>query len=380
MKRLALLGSTGSIGRQTLDVVAAQPERYQIVALAAGGNIALLNEQLRQFQPAVAAVRDERDRGRVAHTGEILAGPEGLLALATFPEADLIVVATSGHAAIQPTLAALAAGKELALANKETIVCAGELVSAAAREAGVLIRPIDSEHSALWQCLHAAPGLGSIRRLIVTGSGGPFRQLDAAELASVTVERALRHPTWPDMGGKVTIDSATLMNKGLEVLEARWLFDLPLDRIDVLIHPQSIVHGLVEYVDGATLAQLALPDMRLPIAYALSYPERAPLALPTLDLTRAGVLEFAAPDTTRFPCLRLAYQAGRAGGLCPTVLSAADDEAVAAFLRGAIAFTRIPALIAGALDAYTGDDTVTPESIEAADRWTRDYVRARLAG
>lgn len=380
MKRIALLGSTGSIGRQTLDVVAAQPEHYQIVALAAGGNIALLNEQLRQFQPAVAAVRDERDRGRVAHTDEILTGPEGLLALATLPEADLIVVATSGHAAIQPTLAALAAGKELALANKETIVCAGELVSTAARAAGVLIRPIDSEHSALWQCLHAAPGPGSIRRLILTGSGGPFRQLGAAELASVTVERALRHPTWPDMGGKVTIDSATLMNKGLEVLEARWLFDLPLDRIDVLIHPQSIVHGLVEYVDGATLAQLALPDMRLPIAYALSYPERAPLALPTLDLTRAGKLEFAAPDTTRFPCLRLAYQAGRAGGLCPTVLSAADDEAVAAFLRGAIAFTRIPALIAGALDAYTGGDTVTPESIEAADRWTRDYVRARLAG
>ena len=383
MKRIALLGSTGSIGRQTLEVVAAQPGRLAVVALAAGGNVALLNEQIRQFGPAAVAVQQERDRAAVAvdgRAGEVLCGPAGLLALATLPEADLVVVATSGHAAIRPTLAALAAGKEVALANKETIVCAGELVSAAARERGIVIRPIDSEHSALWQCLHAAPGPESIRRLIVTGSGGPFRTLDAAELAAVTVERALAHPTWPNMGGKVTIDSASLMNKGLEVIEAHWLFGLPFDRIEVLINPQSIVHALVEYADGSTLAQLALPDMRLPIAYALSYPERPTNPFPRLDLATIGALEFMAPDVERFPCLRLAYEAGRAGGLYPTVLSAADDEAVAAFARGAIGFTRIPELIDAALERHPGPGTVTVEAIEEADRWARDYVRELIDG
>ncbi|HEX5504341.1 MAG TPA: 1-deoxy-D-xylulose-5-phosphate reductoisomerase [Thermomicrobiales bacterium] len=381
MKRIALLGSTGSIGRQTLEVVAAQPDRLRVVALAAGGNVDLLNAQIRQFRPEAVAVRAERNRAAVEGGGAAVhAGPEGLLALATLPAADLVVVATSGHAAIRPTLAAIEAGKELALANKETIVCAGELVTAAARARGVLIRPVDSEHSALWQCLHGARGLADIRRLIVTGSGGPFRTLPAADLAGVTVERALKHPTWPDMGGKITIDSATLMNKGLEVLEARWLFGLPFERIDVLLNPQSIVHGLVEFADGATLAQLALPDMRLPIAYALCYPERPANPFPRLDLTQIGRLDFAAPDTARFPCLRLAYEAGRAGGLCPTVLSAADDEAVAAFMRGAIPFTRIPALIEAALDAYAGPAAVTVEALEEADRWARALVRARVAG
>ncbi|HET8626552.1 MAG TPA: 1-deoxy-D-xylulose-5-phosphate reductoisomerase [Thermomicrobiales bacterium] len=381
VKRIALLGSTGSIGRQTLEVVAAQPDRLRVVALAAGGNVALLNAQIREFQPEAVVVRDERDRAAVEAGGAAVhSGPGGLLALAMLLAADLVVVATSGHAAIRPTLAAIAAGKELALANKETIVCAGELVTAAARERGVLIRPVDSEHSALWQCLHGARGLGDIRRLIVTGSGGPFRTLPAADLAGVTVERALKHPTWPAMGGKITIDSATLMNKGLEVLEARWLFGLPLDRIDVLLNPQSIVHGLIEYTDGSTVAQLALPDMRLPIAYALSYPERPTNPFPRLDLARVGTLEFAAPDTERFPCLRLAYEAGRAGGLYPTVLSAADDEAVAAFMAGAIAFTRIPELIEAALAAYAGPAAVTVEAIEATDRWARALVRERVAG
>lgn len=379
VKRIALLGSTGSIGRQTLAVVAAQPERFAVVALAAGGNVPLLNEQIQQFQPAVVAVGQADDCAAVAYPGRnVLCGPDGLLSLATLPEADLVVVATSGHAAIRPTLAAIAAGKALALANKETIVCAGELVTTAARERGVLIRPVDSEHSALWQCLHGARGLTSVRRLIVTGSGGPFRTVPADELAGVTVARALNHPTWPTMGGKITIDSASLMNKGLEVIEAHWLYGLPYDQIEVLLNPQSIVHGLVEYTDGSTLAQLALPDMRLPIAYALTYPERPANRFPRLDLAQIGTLEFAPPDTARFPCLHLAYEAGRAAGLYPTVLSAADEVAVRAFLNGAIGFTRIPELIAAALDAYAGSHKVTPETIEEADRWTHAHLRGVL--
>ncbi len=379
MKRIVLLGSTGSIGRQTLEVVAAQPDRLRIVALAAGGNVALLNEQIRRFQPATVAVRNETDRAAVELPSErVLHGPEGLLALATLPEADLVVVATSGHAAIRPTLAAIGAGKGLALANKETIVCAGELVTAAARARDVIIRPIDSEHSALWQCLHGSRGPEDVARLVVTGSGGPFRTLPAAALASVTPAQALKHPTW-SMGHKITIDSATLMNKGLEVIEARWLFGLPLDRIAVLLNPQSIVHALVEYRDGSVLAQLAPPDMRLPIAYALSYPDRAPLPFPRLDLAKIGTLTFEEPDLGRFPSLRLAYEAGRAGGLYPTVLSAADEEAVSAFLRGAIPFTRIPALIDAALELFPDAGAVTPETIEEADRWARAQVRELLA-
>ncbi len=379
MKRIVLLGSTGSIGRQTLEVVAAEPERLRIVALAAGGNVALLNEQIRRFQPATVAVRGETDRAAVELPPErVLHGPEGLLALATLPEADLVVVATSGHAAIRPTLAAIGAGKGLALANKETIVCAGELVTAAARARDVIIRPIDSEHSALWQCLHGSRGPEDVARLVVTGSGGPFRTLPAAALASVTPAQALKHPTW-SMGHKITIDSATLMNKGLEVIEARWLFGLPLDRIAVLLNPQSIVHALVEYRDGSVLAQLAPPDMRLPIAYALSYPDRAPLPFPRLDLAKIGTLTFEEPDLGRFPSLRLAYEAGRAGGLYPTVLSAADEEAVSAFLRGAIPFTRIPALIDAALELFPDAGAVTPETIEEADRWARAQVRELLA-
>lgn len=377
--RIALLGSTGSIGRQTLEVVAAQPDRFTIVALAAGENVPLLNEQIRRFQPAAVAVRDGADRAGVEFAKDrVLSGATGLLALATLPEADLVVVATPGHHAIRPTLAAIAAGKELALANKETIVCAGALVTAAARERGTLIRPIDSEHSALWQCLHGAPGLASVRRLIVTGSGGPFRLKSAAEIARATPEEALNHPTWR-MGGKVTIDSASLMNKGLEVIEAHWLFDLPFERIAVLINPQSIVHALVEYADGSTLAQLAVPDMRLAIAYALTYPERPPNPFPRLDLARIGTLEFAEPDLERFPCLRLAYEAGARGGLHPTVLSAADEMAVEAFLAGRLPFGRIPNAIDTALEAYSGPDVVTVEAIEDADRWARAYVRERIA-
>ncbi|MGN6362203.1 MAG: 1-deoxy-D-xylulose-5-phosphate reductoisomerase [Thermomicrobiales bacterium] len=380
-KRLVILGSTGSIGRQTLEVVAARPDQFAVVGLAArGGNLALLNEQIRQFAPAVVALDGDIQPGSIAlPDSQILHGADGLLALATLPDADLIVIATSGHAAIRPTLAAIAAGKEVALANKETIVCAGEIVTAAARAHGVVIRPIDSEHSALWQALLSARGAASVQRLIITGSGGPFRTLSLDEMALVTPAQALKHPTWPNMGGKITIDSASLMNKGLEVIEAHWLFDVPFDRIAVLIHPQSVVHGLIEWNDGAIVAQLGLPDMRLPIAYALTYPDRADLPFPRLDLTAASGLTFAEPDLQRFPCLRIAYEAGRAGGLYPTILSAADEEAVMAFLHGKIAFIAIPALLEATLAAYSESVAVTVENIEAADRWARAEAQAYVA-
>ena len=381
-QRIALLGSTGSIGRQTLEVVETHPERFSIVGLAArGGNLALLNEQIRRFRPLVVAVDRDQDRAAVEHPADrVLSGPEGLLALATLTEADMVVIATSGHAAIRPTLAAIEAGKAIGLANKETIVCAGAIVMAAARERGVVIRPVDSEHSALWQCVHGTPDGAAIERLIITGSGGPFRRMPAADFATITPAGALKHPTWPTMGGKITIDSASLMNKGLEVIEAHWLFDLPFERIDVVIHPQSIIHGMVEFTDGATMAQLATPDMRLPIAYALTWPERSPLPFPRLDLLRAGKLEFEAPDLERFPCLRLAYEAGRAGGLLPTVLSAADEVAVAAFFDGAIPFTAIPQLIEAALAAYDGPSDVSLAAIEAADQWAHEFGRRFVVG
>jgi 1-deoxy-D-xylulose-5-phosphate reductoisomerase len=373
-QRIVVLGSTGSVGRQTLEVVEANLERFSVVGLAArGGNLALLNEQIRRFGPAVVAVELEGARAGVAHPADrVLTGAEGLLALATLPEADLVVIATSGHAAIRPTLAAIEAGKGIALANKETIVCAGAMVTAAARARGTVIRPVDSEHSALWQCVQGSPGK-AVRRLLITGSGGPFRRMDAATMATVTPQAALKHPTWPTMGGKITIDSASLMNKGLEVIEAHWLFDLPFEQIEVVIHPQSIVHGMVEFDDGATMAQLALPDMRLPIAYALNWPERPALPFPRLDLLQVSKLEFEEPDLARFPCLRLAYAAGRAGGLLPTVLSAADEVAVAAFVAGKLSFTAIPALIEAALEHYGGTSEVSLEAIEAADRWAREF-------
>ncbi len=375
--RIAILGSTGSVGQQTLEVVAAQPERFSIVGLGArGGQPDLLNEQIRRYNPLLIAIEDETATAAITFPHDrIVTGAAGLTALATLPEADLVVVATSGHVAICPTLAAITAGKGLALANKETIVCAGEIVTAAAREHNIMIRPVDSEHSALWQSLQGTSGIAAVRRLLITGSGGPFRGLSATELEAVTPQGALRHPTWPIMGGKITIDSASLMNKGLEVIEAHWLFDLPFDQIEVLIHPQSIVHSLVEYVDGAVLAQLGLPDMRLPIAYALNYPERPPLPFPHLDLLTSGPLTFEAPDLARFPCLRLSYEAGRAGGLHPTVLSAADEEAVAAFLRGELSFIGIPLVIEATLTAYSGTLTVSLEAIEEADTWARAHAR-----
>ncbi|MEA2512857.1 MAG: 1-deoxy-D-xylulose-5-phosphate reductoisomerase [Thermomicrobiales bacterium] len=366
---VAVLGSTGSIGRQTLDVVAQLPERFRIVALAAGANHELLAEQVRQFQPDVVA-RDDTSAGDLGPTtATCLSGSDGLIAAATHPDADIVVVATSGHAAIMPTYRAIEAGKTIALANKETIVCAGELIMPLAARHGVEIRPVDSEHSAIWQAL-GAPRRDDVARLILTASGGPFRTTPREQLASVTAEEALAHPTWR-MGGKITIDSATLMNKGLELIEAHWLFAVPYDNIDVLVHPESIVHSIVEFVDGSQLAQLSLPDMRLPIQYALTYPEHASGPCRRLDLAEVGALHFERPDLDCFPALTLARRAGEQGMTYPTVLSAADEVAVEAFLAGRIPFLGIAAIVNDVLDAHTPSALTDVAVVFEADAWAR---------
>lgn len=365
---VAVLGSTGSIGRQTLAVLDLLADRFRVVALAAGNNHQLLAQQARRFQPELLAL-DTPPRPGSALPPNLVLGAAGLMAAATHPDADIVVVATSGHAAIDPTFAAIAAGKTIVLANKETIVCAGELLMPLARQRGVEIRPADSEHSAIWQCIGTSP-TRAISRLIITASGGPFRLASQEELNAATAADALAHPTW-SMGSKITIDSATLMNKGLEVIEARWLFDVPYPQIDVVIHPESIIHSLVEFVDGSHLAQLGLPDMRLPIQYALTGPERTPNSWPRLSFTEPRVLHFDEPDRERFPSLALARQAGEAGGTYPTVLSTADDLAVDAFLAGQIRFVDIPVVIADALDRHTPAPTLTREAIKEADAWTR---------
>ncbi|MBA3416804.1 MAG: 1-deoxy-D-xylulose-5-phosphate reductoisomerase [Chloroflexia bacterium] len=364
---VAVLGSTGSVGTQTLEVIAAMPERFTVVALAASRTSPLLEAQSRRFLPELVAVASES--AAWDGIGELVGGPDALLTAALHPAAEIVVVATSGHAAMEPTFRAVDAGKTVALANKETIVCAGELLMPLARDRGIQIRPVDSEHSAIWQCLAGSPQR-SVDRLILTASGGPFRALPAESLAQVTVAQTLSHPTW-SMGGKITVDSATLMNKGLEVIEARWLFAMPLDRIDVVVHPESIVHSLVEFVDGSLLAQLGPPDMRLPIQYALTFPERIPNACPRLSLVEVAALHFEAPDLSRFPALRLAREAGEAGATYPTVLSAADDVAVDAFLGGRLRFVDIPAVADDVLAAHIPADPLTLESIAEADGWAR---------
>ena len=363
MKRLAVLGSTGSIGRQTLELVRAFPDRFAVTALAAGHNAALLAEQIREFRPALynalAPVEAPAFTRRVS-----------LDDVAAAPEVELVVVATAGKAGLGPTLAALKAGKEVALSNKEALVMAGELVMAEAKAHGVTIRPVDSEHSAVWQCL-AGEGR-PLRRLYLTASGGPFYRLSRAELGSVTVEQALRHPTWK-MGRKVTIDSATLMNKGLEVMEAHWLFDTPVENIEVLVHPQSMVHALVEFPDGAVKAQLAPPDMRLPIQYALTWPERLPNAgLPRLDLARAGALTFEPPDLDRFPCLRLALEAARLGGTYPAALCAADEVAVELFLNGRAWFHDIAVVVEETMKRHRGAAHPSLDEVMEADTLARE--------
>lgn len=383
MKRIAILGSTGSIGTQTLEVIAAFPDRYSAHSLTAHSRLDLLAPQIERFRPRVVAVGDaERAAGlaRGAGAPSIHAGVEGLIEAVTHPDVDMVISALPGSAGLVPTLRAIEAGKTIGLANKEILVMAGEIVMAAAKRHGVDILPVDSEHCAVHQCL-SGQDPDRVERVILTASGGPFRDSDPAALARMSSKDALNHPTW-NMGRKVTIDSATLMNKGFEVIEAHWLFGLPVSKIDVVIHPQSIIHSMVEMVDGSLLAQMGPTDMRIPIQYALSYPERLGTPWPRFDITRNWSLTLDPPDGTTFPCLGLAYEAIRRGATVPAVLSTADEVAVDAFLQQRIGFTDIPRIIADAMDRHADAlDTGTPvslESIVAADRWTRTHCREKL--
>ena len=388
MRRIAILGSTGSIGRSALAVVEAQPARLEVVGLAAGRNAGRFAEQVQRHRPRVIAMATAEALGRTrAALGaagiaadQAHAGPEGLLAVATHPDADVVLCASAGTAALDATLAAIEAGKTVALANKEVLVMAGGLMMEAARRRGSAILPVDSEHNAIHQCLRGHDP-ADVRRLVLTASGGPFRTRPAADLEAVTPEEALDHPTW-NMGRKITIDSATLMNKGLEVIEARWLFDAPPDRIDVVVHPQSIVHSLVELRDGSLIAQLGVTDMRLPIQYAFSYPERWEAPLPSLDLVRSGPLDFDRPDTGRFPCLALAYRALRGPAALPIILNAANELAVEAFLARGLPFKGIPAVIEQALDLGERRATGAVETLAAVrevDAWARRMTAELIA-
>jgi 1-deoxy-D-xylulose-5-phosphate reductoisomerase len=369
VKGIAILGSTGSIGQSALAVVDAHPRQLRVVALAAGGNAARLAEQVERYRPSRAALATEQ-------------GPQGLIDVATHPDADVVLFASSGTAALDAVLAAIDAGKTIALANKEILVMAGALVMAAAQARGVAVLPVDSEHNAIHQCLHGRRA-SEIKRLILTASGGPFRAMPARDLETVSAADALNHPTWR-MGPKITVDSATLMNKGLEVIEARWLFNVPADRIDVLVHPQSIVHSMVELVDGSVIAQLGVTDMRLPIQYAFSYPERWPAPLPSLDLARAGRLEFEPADTERFPCLALAFRALRGSAGLPIVLNAANEVAVAAFLDQRLPFTAIADVIRQTMDAFESGHGGTPlhglAEVRTIDGWARTFAARTAAG
>lgn len=374
MKNIALLGSTGSIGQSTLSVVEKFPDRFKVVALAAGNNIELLEKQVRRFRPAIVSVVSERSAGDLKNRCSdlkvrIFSGVEGMIQAAAADEADITVSAIVGTAGLVPTLAAIRAGKDIALANKEVLVTAGELVMAECRARGVRILPVDSEHSAIFQCLLAGANK-DIRKLVLTASGGPFRSHSKKDLAKVTSAQALKHPNW-SMGRKITIDSATLMNKGLEVIEARWLFDIAPDKIKVLVHPQSIVHSMVEYQDGAVVAQLGMPDMKGPIAYALSYPERLLDVSPALDLAKVGTLTFEEPDMDRFPCLAYAFDALQEGGSMPAVLSAANEVAVKYFLEEKIGYTDIARVIRSTMDAHTPSNIKTVEDALKADLWAR---------
>jgi 1-deoxy-D-xylulose-5-phosphate reductoisomerase len=384
VKTITVLGATGSVGRRTLELVSRFRDEFEVAGLAArGSQLPLLIEQIREHRPAAVALTDAAAVDRLARElghprPELFSGPEGVVALASSVKADIVLSGMVGGAGLLPTLAAIRAGRTIALANKETLVMAGALMTRAAREHGVALLPVDSEHSAIFQC-RAGARPRDVSRLVLTASGGPFVRLPRPALERVTVAEALRHPTWR-MGAKITIDSATLMNKGLEVIEAHWLFDMPFDRIDVVVHPQSIVHSMVEFVDASVLAQLGMPDMGIPILYALSYPDRLPCPAPALDLIRIGALTFEAPDEARFPCLALARQAGAAGGAAPAVLNAANEVAVAAFLEERCGFMDIPRLIGDALDAHASERLDDLESCLALDARVRQSVRAAVAG
>ncbi|WP_447972873.1 1-deoxy-D-xylulose-5-phosphate reductoisomerase [Nitrospira sp. Kam-Ns4a] len=379
MKQIVVLGSTGSIGTSTLDIVAKFPDRFRVVGLTAGSKDTVLEEQLRAFRPIAVALSDEdaaarlRDRCRDLRI-EILSGEAGIAQVAALPEADMVISAIVGAAGLVPTLAAIRAGKPVALANKEPMVMAGRLMQDEAHKRGVRIFPVDSEHSAIFQCMEGHRR-GDIRRLILTASGGPLWGLSREEMRHVTPAQALQHPNWK-MGAKITIDSATLMNKGLEVVEARWLFDIAATQIEVLIHRESIVHSLVEYRDGSVIAQLGLPDMRTPISYAMEYPARVPLDPPPLDLAAIGKLTFHRPDHDRFPCLRLAYDALEIGGTMAAALNAANETAVAAFLQEGIGFLDIAEVIRQTMDAHRPREVTAIEDALEADRWAREKASA----
>ena len=378
MKKLSILGSTGSIGVNTLDVVAQNPSEFFVAALAGGRNIRLLKDQIEQFHPDMAAVIDEAYAARLQESlppdckTVILWGPAGYREIARHRDVDMVVSAMVGSAGLVPTLEAIDAGKDIALANKETMVMAGSLVVEKARERQVRILPVDSEHSAIFQCLNGHRP-EDIKRIILTASGGPFRTFSAAQLAKVTPADALKHPNW-EMGQKITIDSASMMNKGLEIIEAKWLFDIEIDRIDVLIHPKSIIHSMVEYIDGSVIAQLGIPDMRIPIAYALSFPARLPRRESPLDFIKASPLEFFEPDMEQFPCLKLARDAGKTGGTLPAVLNGANEIAVESFLGKRIKFTDLPIVISEVLSRHQSITSPTLDDVLEADRWARQEV------
>lgn len=373
MKRIVILGSTGSIGRSALDVIKRHRDLFKVTGLAAGSNIDLLEEEIRTFHPEVVAVADhdasERLRKRVGNIVEILSGEDGINAVASYSNSDFVLSAMVGFSGLLPTLSAIRAGKTIGLANKETLVVAGEIIMREARSRGIMILPVDSEHCAIFQCLEGRKR-DHLKRIILTASGGPFINRKIEEFRNIRPEDALKHPRW-NMGKKVTIDSSTLMNKGLEVIEASRLFDLGPGEIDVVIHPESIVHSMVEFIDGAIISQQSVPDMRGPIAYALSYPERLSNVIPSLDLTDIGTLSFFKPDLDKFPCLRYAYDALREGGTMPSVLNASNEVAVNAFLEGMIHYDEIPVIIDKTMSSHTIIKDPTLSDIIEADHWAR---------
>jgi len=366
VKKIAVLGSTGSIGQQALDVIRALNTRFQVIGLAGGKNLKLLEKQIKEFEPEMfySSIRPD-----FTYEGKFLPMEE----MASHPEVDLVIIATSGKVGLSSTLAALKTGKTVALANKEVLVMAGEIITHEASYHHGQIRPVDSEHSAIWQCLRGEES--KAQRVFLTASGGPFYYYSDSQLSKVTVEQTLQHPVWK-MGKKITVDSATLMNKGLEVIEAHWLFTIPLDNIKILVHPQGIVHSIVEFKDGSLKAQFSFPDMRLPIQYALCYPERVPgSGLPRLDASKIQSLKFEPVNQSRFPCLKLALDAGKQGGTYPAVLCAADEVAVELFLNGHISFTDIPRIVQETLEQHQSIAQPCLEEILAADAWARGYAR-----
>ncbi len=383
MKAITLLGSTGSIGTQTLDIVTQHPDRFRIVGLTAGRNVALLAQQIRQFRPSIVAIGGtdllpelKEAIADIDPQPILLAGEAGAVEVAKYGDAQAVVTGIVGCAGLLPTIAAIEAGKDIALANKETLIAGGPVVNPLIEKHGVKLLPADSEHSAIFQCLQGLPA-GGLRRIILTASGGAFRDLPVEKLASVKVADALKHPNW-SMGQKITIDSATLMNKGLEVIEAHYLFGMDYDDIDIVLHPQSIIHSLIELQDTSVLAQLGWPDMRLPLLYALSWPDRIRTDWERLDLVKSGDLTFREPDHEKYPCMKLAYAAGRAGGSMPAVLNAANEQAVALFLEEKIQFLDIPKLIEKVCDKHQKDNCQTPalDDILEADKWARQEVLA----